>query len=104
MGVICQGYDRRCMACSRTVFAINLNGNFFDFGAFGGGGVLNPGNTYAAADNGAVALGLRDTYPETVTINAVSGAATAVSGTALASASLNSVRSASCGFMLPKQT
>ena len=51
-------------------------------------GAVNSGNgsyTYAAADNGAVVLSLRDTVPETVTINAASGAATAVSGTALAS-------------------
>lgn len=41
--------------------------------------------TYAAADGGVVVLALRDTYPETVTINVSDGTATATSGTALAS-------------------
>ncbi|MGO8831145.1 MAG: DUF6701 domain-containing protein [Steroidobacteraceae bacterium] len=41
--------------------------------------------TYVTADNGAVTLSLKDTYPETVTINVVDGNITQKSGTALAS-------------------
>ena len=40
---------------------------------------------YSATDYGAVVLALRDTYPETVTINVTDGSITARSGTALAS-------------------
>jgi MSHA biogenesis protein MshQ len=41
--------------------------------------------TYSPADAGLVSLSLRDTYPETVTINVTDGAITAKSGTALTS-------------------
>ncbi|MGD0492713.1 MAG: DUF6701 domain-containing protein [Steroidobacteraceae bacterium] len=41
--------------------------------------------TYAASDAGVAVFALRDTYPETVTINVSDGTATAKSGTALAS-------------------
>ncbi|MGO9988123.1 MAG: DUF6701 domain-containing protein [Steroidobacteraceae bacterium] len=41
--------------------------------------------TYVTADNGAVTLSLKDTYPETVTINVVDGNITQKSGTALVS-------------------
>jgi hypothetical protein len=40
---------------------------------------------YSATDYGAVVLALRDTYPETVTINVTDGSTTARSGNALAS-------------------
>ena len=51
-------------------------------------GASNSGSasyTFASADNGSVVLALRDTVPETVTVNVVDGASTARSGTALAS-------------------
>ncbi len=51
-------------------------------------GASNSGSasyTYSTSDNGAVVLALRDTYPETVTINVVDGSITAKSGGALAS-------------------
>lgn len=51
-------------------------------------GAANSGTatyTYVAADSGAVTLSLKDTYPETVTINVADGAITQKSGTALAS-------------------
>ena len=51
-------------------------------------GASNSGSasyTYSTSDNGAVVLALRDTYPETVTINVVDGSITAKSGSALAS-------------------
>jgi len=41
--------------------------------------------TYAAGDNGTAVFALRDTYPETVTINVTDGTVTAKSGTAMAS-------------------
>jgi MSHA biogenesis protein MshQ len=41
--------------------------------------------TYVSADAGVAVFALRDTYPETVTINVSDGTATAASGTALAS-------------------
>jgi hypothetical protein len=41
--------------------------------------------TYAASDAGVAVFALRDSYPETVTISVTDGAATATSGTALAS-------------------
>ena len=41
--------------------------------------------TYASADKGVVVLSLRDTYPETVTVNVAGGAITQTSGSALAS-------------------
>ncbi len=44
--------------------------------------------TYAQGDNGSVVLSLRDTYPETVTVNVTDGIATARSGAALASEDL----------------
>jgi MSHA biogenesis protein MshQ len=67
-----------------------------DWALASGGGTLTPGPsnsgtatyTYVASDLGVVGLMLRDTYPETVTISAVSGAASAISGTALASQDL----------------
>jgi len=40
--------------------------------------------TYAAADNGAVVLSLRDTYAETVTIGVASGSVTQATGSAIA--------------------
>jgi len=40
---------------------------------------------YVAADNGTAVFSLRDTYPETVTINVTDGSVTATSGTATAS-------------------
>jgi hypothetical protein len=64
-----------------------------DWTLTGGSGVFSAGAsnsgtaayTYAAADAGVAAFALRDTYPETVTINVSDGTATAASGTALAS-------------------
>lgn len=50
-------------------------------------GASNSGSasyTYAAADAGTAVFALRDTYPETVTINAVDGNVSATTGTALA--------------------
>jgi len=50
-------------------------------------GASNSGSasyTYALADNGAATFALRDTYPETVTINVSDGVATATSGSATA--------------------
>jgi MSHA biogenesis protein MshQ len=44
--------------------------------------------TYVAADDGAVTLSLKDTYPETVTINVADGSITQKSGSALASQQL----------------
>ena len=41
--------------------------------------------TFVSGDSGAVVLSLRDTYPETVTINVTDGAVTATSGSALSS-------------------
>jgi hypothetical protein len=51
-------------------------------------GAANSGSasyTYTSADNGAVTLALRDTYPEVVTVSAGDGAASATSGSALKS-------------------
>jgi hypothetical protein len=51
-------------------------------------GAANSGSasyTFSSSDNGAVVLALRDTVPETVTINVVDGLISAKSGTALAS-------------------
>lgn len=64
-----------------------------DWGLTTGSGALTPGAansgnasyTFSAADAGTVVLALRDTVPETTTINVVDGLATAKSGTALAS-------------------
>jgi len=63
-----------------------------DWGLTAGSGTFTPGAsnsgsatyTFAAADGGVVVLALRDTYPETATINVVDGLITAKSGTALA--------------------
>ena len=41
--------------------------------------------TYASGDNGVAVLSLRDTYPETVTVNVAGGTITQTSGSALAS-------------------
>jgi hypothetical protein len=58
-----------------------------------GAGTFTPGSAnsgtatyaYSATDYGAVVMALRDTYPETVTINVTDGSISARSGTALAS-------------------
>jgi MSHA biogenesis protein MshQ len=51
-------------------------------------GAANSGTatyTYVTADSGAVTLSLKDTYPETVTINVAAGSVTQTSGSAIAS-------------------
>ncbi len=64
-----------------------------DWSLTSGAGSFTPGASnsgsasyaFASGDNGTVTLALRDTVPETVTVGVVDGAASAVSGTALAS-------------------
>jgi len=78
-----------------TVNTINLSTStgHGDWTLTSGGGTFTAGPsnsgtaayTYVPADTGVAVFALRDTYPETVTINVTDGTATATSGTALAS-------------------
>jgi MSHA biogenesis protein MshQ len=76
--------------------ALSTSTGHGDWALASGGGIFTAGPSnsgtatyhYVASDFGVVGLTLRDTYPETVTIGAASGAITASSGTALPSGDL----------------
>lgn len=80
------------MAITGTI-AVSTSTGHGDWSLTTGGGAFvagasNSGTasyTYASADNGAVVLSLKDTYPETVTINVADGAVTQKTGNAIAS-------------------
>jgi MSHA biogenesis protein MshQ len=102
--VNCQASPVTITAVSATQAAVATTGTITvststghgDWTLTSGGGTFTAGAsnsgtatyTYVAADDGAVTLSLRDTYPETVTINVVDGGVTQSTGNALASQQL----------------
>jgi hypothetical protein len=62
-------------------WALTTGGGSFAAGAANSGAASY---TYVSADNGAVVLSLKDTVPETVTVNVVDGSITQSSGSAIA--------------------
>jgi len=78
-------------ATTATITATTSTGHG-DWTLTAGGGTFTAGGsnsgsasyTYAQGDNGSVVLSLRDTYPESLTVNVTDGTATAQSGSALA--------------------